>query len=411
MQGSLRRRGAAGSWEYLIDIGTQRAQRCRSCHKRFWVERRPRPSCPSCGGQLAEADERRRQTKGGFATRKACQAAMSQALVAVAQANFVPASRLTLREFLTEEWLPTIKGTLRPTTYESYKGLCADHVIPRLGSVQLQKLCAAQINGLYAHLLEGGRIRGTGGLSPSSVRRVHAALRRACRDAVRWGRLTVNPAACADPPRSSAEHAEQAVWNAEQLQGFLSSVAGDRLFALWRVLAMTGMRRGEALGLRWEDIDMEQGLLSIRRALVPVNGVAQISEPKTRRGRRTIATDPETLEALKAHAARQADERSASGETWLESGYVFVRPSGEALQPFAISKAFHQLSAAACLPQIRLHDLRHSYATLALSSGVNPRIVSGRLGHSTVALTLDVYSHVLPQQDREAAEAIAALLI
>ena len=411
MQGSLRRRGSTGSWEYLIDIGTERAQRCRSCGKRFWLERRPRPSCPSCGGELVEKDERRRQTKGGFATRKACQAAMSEALVAVAQASFVPASRLTLREFLTNEWLPTIKGTLRPTTYESYRGLCADHVIPRLGGVQLQKLGAAQINGLYAYLLNEGRIRGKGGLSPSSVRRVHAALRRACRDAVRWGRLTVNPAALADPPKASAEHAEQAVWDAEQLQGFLSSVAGDRLFALWRVLALTGMRRGEALGLRWENIDMEQGSLTIRRALVPVNGVAQISEPKTRRGRRTIGLDPETLEALKAHAARQADERSAAGETWLESGYVFVRPSGEALQPFAVSKAFHQLSAAACLPQIRLHDLRHSYATLALASGVNPRIVSGRLGHSTVALTLDVYSHVLPQQDREAAEAIAGLLL
>jgi integrase/predicted RNA-binding Zn-ribbon protein involved in translation (DUF1610 family) len=411
MQGSLRRRGPAGSWEYLIDIGFQRAQRCGSCGKRFWVERRPRPTCPSCGGELVEADERRRQTKGGFATRKACQAAMSVALVAVAQANFVPASRLTLREFLSDEWLPAIKGTLRPTTYESYKGLCADHIIPRLGSVQLQKLCAAQINGLYAYLLNEGRIRGTGGLSPSSVRRVHAALRRACRDAVRWGRLTVNPAACADPPKASAEHAEQAVWNSEQLQGFLTSVAGDRLFALWRLLAMTGMRRGEALGLRWEDLDMEQGSLSIRRALVPVNGVAQLSEPKTRRGRRTIAVDPETLEALKAHAARQADERAASGDTWLESGYVFVRPSGMALQPFAVSKLFHRLSAAACLPQIRLHDLRHSYATLALASGINPRIVSGRLGHSTVALTLDVYSHVVPQQDRQAAEAIAALLL
>ena len=225
------------------------------------------------------------------------------------------------------------------------------------------------------------------------MRRVHAALRRACRDAVRWGRLTANPAACADPPKASAEHAEQAVWNSEQLQGFLASVAGDRLFALWRLLAMTGMRRGEALGLRWEDLDMEQGSLSIRRALVPVDGVAQISEPKTRRGRRTIAIDPETLEALKAHAARQADERGASGEAWLESGYVFVRPSGEALQPFAVSKAFHQLSAAACLPQIRLHDLRHTYATLALATGINPRIVSGRLGHSTVALTLVAGTH------------------
>ena len=414
MQGSLRRRGPAGgpgAWEYIIDVGTQRAQRCRSCGERFWVERLPRQSCSKCGGELVEGDERRRQTKGGYPTREACQGAMSKALVAIGQAGFVPATRVTLREFLLDEWLPTIEGTLRPTTYESYRVLCAEHIIPLLGAVPLQKLAGSQINALYAFLLQQGRVRPAGGLSSASVRRVHAALHRACRDAVRWGRLTVNPAACADPPKMSAEHSEPAVWSAGQLAAFLVRVRSDRLFALWRLLAMTGMRRGEALGLRWEDLDMEQGLVSIRRALVPVNGVSYISEPKTRRGRRTIAVDPETLEAIKAHAARQADEKAASGEAWHESGYVFVRASGEALQPFAVSQAFRQHARAACLPPIRLHDLRHTYATLALASGVNPRIVSGRLGHSSVAFTLDVYSHVLPQQDRQAAEAIAALLL
>jgi integrase len=265
MQGSLRRRGSAGAWEYIIDVGSQHAQRCRSCRKRFWVERSPKQNCPSCGGDLVEADERRRQTKGGYPTRRACEAAMSKALVAVAQASFVPTTRVTVREFLLEEWLPTIKGTLRPTTYESYRGLCADHIIPRLGAVPLQKLSASQINSLYAYLLQEGRLRPAGGLSSASVRRVHAALHRACRDAVRWGRLTVNPAARADPPKMSAEHTEPAVWSAEQLAAFLASVRSDRLFALWRLLAMTGMRRGEALGLRWEDLDMEAGHLSEMR--------------------------------------------------------------------------------------------------------------------------------------------------
>jgi integrase len=410
MQGSLRRRSPGGSWEYLIDVGMARAQRCQRCGKRFWVERRPRDSCPKCGGELTEQDERRRQTKGGFATRRECQAAMSKALTSVAERTFVMATHVTVREFLLKEWLPTIRGTVRETTYASYQGLCELHIIPRLGSLQLQKLTAAEINGLYAHLLAAGRVQGEGGLSAASVRRVHAALRRACRDAVRWGRLTSNPAACADPPKVSAEHDERSVWTAEQLQAFLVSVRGDRLFALWRLLSMTGMRRGEALGLSWDDIDMEQGSLSIRRALVPVNGVARLCEPKTRRGRRTIALDPETLAALQAHAARQADERSAAGEAWSEEGYVFVRVNGRPLQPFAVTKTFHRHVRAACLPKIRLHDLRHTYATLALATGINPRIVSGRLGHSTVALTLDVYAHVLPQQDREAAVVIAGLL-
>jgi integrase len=174
---------------------------------------------------------------------------------------------------------------------------------------------------------------------------------------------------------------------------------------------MTGLRRGEALGLQWADVDMEAGAVSIRRAWIPVNGIAQMSEPKTRRGRRTIALDPATLEALKAHAARQADEQADWEDAWVETGFVFTREDGLPLHPWHVSKAFKVHLEAAKLPEIPLHSLRHSYATLALSSGVNPRIVSGRLGHSTVALTLDVYSHVLPQQDRDAAERIADLLL
>ena len=272
-----------------------------------------------------------------------------------------------MKAFLCDEWLPAVKGTLRPTTYASYTMLAREHIIPRLGSLQLQKLNAAAINALYAHLLEEGRVCGRGGLSPSSVRRVHAVLHRACHDAVRWGRLTVNPVDAADPPRASAEHPDRLpVWTAEQLSAFLGSVANDRLFALWRLLAMTGMRRGEALGLAWQDLDMESGRLTIGRAWVPVNGVGQMSEPKTRRGRRTIALDPMTLEALRSHAARQADERSDWNEAGINSDFVFTDRHGQPLQPWEASKAFRDHTRAAMLPPIPLHGLRHTYATLAL---------------------------------------------
>ena len=187
----------------------------------------------------------------------------------------------------------------------------AEHIVPRLGALQLQKLTPGAINALYAHLLDHGRVHGGGPLSASSVRRVHAVLHKACHDAVRWGRLSTNPVAAADPPKQSAEHHDRlSVWTAEQLSAFLGSVSGDRLYALWRLLAMTGMRRGEALGLGWEDLDMEAGSVTIRRAWIPVDGVAQFSEPKSKRSRRAIALDPVTLEALKAHAARQADEQA-----------------------------------------------------------------------------------------------------
>jgi integrase len=322
-RGSIRHRG--DTWEYLIEVGMRPRQRCQSCGRPFWVERRPLETCPRCGGELHEQDERFRVSDGGYRTRKACQAAMAKALTAIEQHTFVLPDDATVREFILQEWLPAIRGTLRPTTYASYTSLCERHVIPRLGAVQLQKLSPSQLNGLYAQLLEEGRVRGGGGLSNSSVRRVHAVIHRFCHDAVRWGRLTVNPAAAADPPKASAEHDELTVWNAEQLAAFLASTESDRLFGLWRLLAMTGMRRGEALGLRWDDLDMEAGQLSIRRALVPVNSVAQISEPKTKRGRRTIALDPETLEALKAHAARQADEQALWEGSWSDLGYVFTR--------------------------------------------------------------------------------------
>ena len=411
MRGSIRRRGTA-SFEYVVDIGMASAQRCQGCKRRFWVERKPMECCPKCGGPLLETEERRRAIKGGYTTRKECQAALSKVLVAVEARSFTPPTRITVKAFLVTEWLPAVKGTLRPTTYASYTMLAREHIVPRLGSLQLQKLTPGAINALYAHLLEHGRVHGGGPLSASSVRRVHAVLHGACHDAVRWGRLTVNPVDAADPPRASAEHSDcLPVWSAEQLSSFLASVADDRLFALWRLLAMTGMRRGEALGLAWQDLDMEKGRLTIRRAWIPVNGVAQFSEPKTRRGRRTIALDPVTLEALQAHAARQADEPSNSEAAETDSGFVFTRPNGRPLVPWAASKTFCDHAKAAMLPAIPLHGLRHSYATLALPSGINPRIVSGRLGHSTVALTLDVYSHVLPQADRQAAEAIADLLL
>ncbi len=207
-----------------------------------------------------------------------------------------------------------------------------------VGGLQLQRLDASAINAPYAHLTSEGRVRSPGGLSASSVRRVHAVLHRACHDAVRWGRLATNPVAAADPPKAAAEHHDRLpVWTAEQLGAFLACVASDRLFALWRLLAMTGMRRGEALGLAWEDLDMETGRLTIRRAWIPVNGVAQFSEPKSGRSRRTIALDPVTLAALRAHAASQADEQSRWVDGRAEPGFVFTRPDGGPLVPWAVA--------------------------------------------------------------------------
>ncbi len=408
MRGHVRKR-SIGSWEYVVDVGMAAAQRCEACGKRFWIERKPKSSCPKCGGELTQADERRRATKAGFESRKECEEALSRVLSSVAERTYVCPSHLTVRQYLLSEWLPAIRGTVRETTWASYAMHCESHIIPTFGYLQLSRLTPQTINAFYAKLLKEGRVNGAGSLSPATVRRVHATLHRALKDAVRWQCLPFNPADAADPPKGQTRQRDLPAWSAEQLSGFLHSVRDDRLFALWRFLAMTGCRRGEALGLSWDDLDLEQGTITIRRALVFLDGKTIISEPKTLRGRRCIALDPLTLEALRSHAARQADERSVCN-AWSETDFVFTTVDGQPLDPHWVSKEFQRRLHKAALPRIPLHGLRHTYATLALSSGVNPRIVSGRLGHSTVALTLDVYSHVLPQQDQEAAAAIAALV-
>jgi integrase len=170
------------------------------------------------------------------------------------------------------------------------------------------------------------------------------------------------------------------------------------------------MRRGEALGLRWSDVDLEKARLAVRRALIPTNGTVVVSEPKTAKGRRVIALDPATVEVLKAQAARQLDEQDEWDKAWIESGLVFTAENGGPLDPDSISRFWRQAVKKSMLPRIRLHDLRHTHATLALQAGIHPKVVSERLGHATVSITLDTYSHAIPAMQEEAAVLIAGLV-
>jgi integrase len=244
-----------------------------------------------------------------------------------------------------------------------------------------------------------------------TIHHVHACLHKACKDAVRWGHISRNPLDAADPPRKKSDGTkEMRTWTKEQLKAFLDSVADERLAPLWHTIAMTGMRRGEALGLRWVDVDLENSRLSVRRALVPTNREVVISEPKTVKGRRVIALDPGTIEVLKAQAARQLDEQNDWDDLWIESRLVFTAENGAALDPESVTRYFRQAVKRSMLPNIRLHDLRHTHATLALQAGIHPKVVSERLGHATVSITLDTYSHAIPAMQEEAAALIADLV-
>jgi integrase len=280
--------------------------------------------------------------------------------------------------------------------------------VPALGHVPLQRLTPAQLTAFYRGLLESGHRRGSG-LTPKTVRNIHGALHAALRDAVRWGFVARNVATAADLPKSTTP--EMRVWRPEQLRAFLDQVRDDRLYAAWLLLATTGMRRGEVAGLRWVDVDLDAARVPPRRPRVVVNHQVLVSEPKTTKGRRSIALDPATVAALREHRRWQLEKRLAVGPGWEDSGLVFTWPDGRPLHPERFSKWFEQHTRAAGLPRIRLHDVRHSYATAALAAGIPAKIVSERLGHANIAITMDTYSHVLPGLDELAAGTVAQLIL
>ena len=244
------------TWEYVAELGPQPLQRCPACHKRFWIKRQRLAHCPLCHGPLQETVKRRQEMKAGFASKREAADALTKVLTSISTGTYIEPSRMLLSEFLTGEWLPAIRSTIRPTTYLSYQGHVQCHIIPALGTVPLQHLSPSHINAFYSRLLSEGRGEGKGGISPATVRRVHATLHRALKDAVRWNKIIKSPADAADPPRAicGCEH-EMKVWNLKELRTFLASQHESRLYPLWLTLATTGTRRGEILGLRWEGID------------------------------------------------------------------------------------------------------------------------------------------------------------
>jgi integrase len=225
---------------------------------------------------------------------------------------------------------------------------------------------------------------------------------------VQWGRLARNVAASANPPR--VPHPDTPAWTAEEVGRFLAHVSTDRLLAAWVTLATTGLRRGELLAVRWSDVDLEAARLEVRRALVLVAGEPIFTEPKTKRGRRSVPLSPETVAALREHRIRQVEERLASGPAWHDNGLVFCREDGTLVRPERLADAFKRHVRDARLPQLTLHGLRHSFATLALRVGIHPKVVSEVLGHANISITLDRYSHAIPAFQEEAAVKVAAVI-
>jgi integrase len=365
----------------------------------FWAELEP-----------SATGKRRQVSRGGFATRKEAEAAFAGFRDQVRTGTYVEPMKATLAAYLVDEWLPAIRASVRPTTHDHYARMVRAYVVPSLGHVRLQTLSPAQLNAFYADLLlGGGRTRPGAPLAPKTVRHAHTMLHKALNDAVKWGRVSKNAADLAEPPRPATP--EMKVWDTEQLRTFLESVQDDRLFAAWLLLVTTGMRRGEVLGLRWNDVNLDVARVSVVRTLTVVGHDVLVSEPKTAKGRRSVALDPATTAALRDHRREQRKERLAFGEGWNDEKLVFTLEDGTRIHPTRLSAWFSQHARRVGLPAIRLHDLRHSYATAALSAGIPAKVVSERLGHANVSITLDTYSHVLPSLQEDAAAAVAALIL
>jgi len=429
---------------------------------------------------VTEGDGTRRQvSKGGFATRKEAETARAEALTALATGSWVKPDRLTVAEFLTDEWLPTqLPPTLEESTYVSYARNIRLHVAPYIGGIRLQELTPMDLNAVYRKLLDSGRrtpgtparqhdpavldliaeLKADGhtwkqvadavgeafpaeagitrdavaaahrraqqpkppakgpGLSNRMVRYVHTIIHAALRDAMRWNRVTRNVAETATPPPiASTRRGRPTTWTGEQLGQFLDFVADSPYLQPWLYLATSGSRRGEVLGLKWADVDLDGATAIMSRQICMVGHRVVVKElPKTKGGH-TIALDPGTVAMLRDLHERQAELKRMLGAGYRDDGWIFCGADGMSLHPERFSREFLRKQEAynkahpdEPLPRLKLHGLRHTWATLALEEGIDIHVVSDRLDHSSTHITSQIYTHVRRPLQSDAADRVAA---
>lgn len=316
-------------------------------------------------------------------------------------ANIQVDERQTVSAFLAY-WLENcIKQTVRPRTYDSYCSMVRLHIAPSFEKVRLQKLSAQDINTLLNN-------KRAAGLSASTVKYIHSILHRALAQAQKWDIVPRNVASLVTPPRITRDEVQPL--DPEQARRLLEVIRGHRLEALYSVTLAVGLRQGEALGLKWEDVDLEGKVIHVRFQLQRIDKEYRLTEPKTQRSRRTIPLPPFAIAALHAHRARQLEEKLIAGSDWVDSGLVFVTLRGTPLDAKNVTHRFQDLLKKAGLPRMRFHDLRHACASLLLAQGVSPRVIMETLGHSEIGTTMNIYGHVLPSLQREAADKIGAVL-
>lgn len=377
MRGHLRKRGK-NSWAIVLELGRD-------------ANRRRRQKWHSVRGKREDAERE-----------------LGRLLNEVGTGSYVEPAKMTVQEYL-ERWLSDYaRPKVAPKTLERYEEMIKSHINPSIGHHKLPKLRPLYVQSFYSDALLKGRKNGKGGLSPQTVTHFHRVLHKAFDQAVKWQMLARNPIDAVQPPR--AERKEMQALDEPETAKLLQLVEGRRLYMPIFLAITTGLRRGEILGLRWSDLDLIGARLQVNQSLEQTKDGLRFKTPKTNRSRRTLALPALIVEALRVHYVEQAKERLSLGPAYHTNNLVCARADGSPWPPDVLSTAFATLILKSKFKHVRFHDLRHTHATQLLKVGIHPKIVSERLGHSNIGITLDTYSHVMPGMQEAAMEQLNASL-
>jgi integrase len=341
-------------------------------------------------------------------TKKDAQRELTRVLHEIDLGAHVDATKESVGEYL-ERWLRDYaKGEVAPKTFERYSEIVTKHLKPALGAIVLKDLKPLQIQGYYSAALESGRLNGKGGLSPRTVHHFHRILSEALKKAVQWRMLAINPAEAVTPPKP--EQTEIEILNNDELARLLQEARPTRSFPAILLAATTGMRRGEVLAVRWRDIDLDAAVLTVNQAVEETRAGLRLKSPKTKRSRRNITLPALTVDALRRHRLLQLEERMKLGLGRDHDGLVFTDLEGGLVRPRNLTKEFGRIVKRTGLRPVTFHGLRHTHITTLLGDGVNAKVVSERAGHASVAITLDIYGHVIPNMQADAAARVDTAL-
>jgi integrase len=310
------------------------------------------------------------------------------------------AAKLTVRTYL-DRWLEEKQRTLQVTSYDQYRRCVEDYIGPRVGSIRLDKLTPLRVQKLIGDIADGSKGKGV-----AMANKCRVVLYSAYKQAIRWQLVSLNPVEAVDP--LPATKREMQLWTPAQASRFLDTTRPHRLYALFYLAMSAGMRRGELLGLRWSDI--EGNIITVRQTYVKVRRGATFKGAKTPKGYRRIPVTPDVLGTLELHRRAQEAEAAFMGAAWATTDLVFTTETGEPIHPDTIKGLRDRLMRAAQVPKVRLHDLRHLHASIAISHGVDPKLLADRLGHARASFTLDTYTHLFEEQRERAAVSLTAFL-